>query len=161
MALLVTAGELIDVAVGIEKSGAAFYEYLVNTTRDLRAQVMYKYLADQEREHIKTFQMLRTDVGDYKSPMSSSDEYAGYLEALVKSAVFGSDMMARKMAEKTSSDSEAIDIAIRAEKDSILFYIAIRDLVRRSDVETIDKILKEEKSHLTQLSEFKKGPGKS
>jgi rubrerythrin len=161
MALLVTAAELIDVAVGIEKSGAAFYEYLVNTTRDLRAQVMYKYLADQEREHIKIFQMLRTDVGDYSSPMSSSDEYAEYLEALVKSAVFGNDMMARKMAEKASSDSEAIDIAIRAEKDSILFYVAIKDLVRRSDVETIEKIVREEKSHLTQLSEFKKGPGKA
>lgn len=157
MAMLVTGGELIDVAIGIERSGAAFYEYLVNTAGDLRAQVMYKYLADKEKEHLKTFQALRTDVGDYGSPMSSSDEYAAYLDALVKSAVFDNDMMARKMAAKASSDSEAIEIAIRAEKDSILFYAAIKDLVRRPDVEVIDKIVEEEKSHLTQLSEFRKG----
>jgi len=161
MALSVTSGELIDVAVGIERSGAAFYEYLVNTTRDVRAQVMYKYLADQERTHIKTFQALRTDVGDYRPPISSSDEYAAYLEALVKSAVFGNDMMARRMAEKTSSDSEAIEIAIRAEKDSILFYTSIKDLVRQPDLEVIDKIVEEERAHLTQLSEFRKGPART
>jgi len=161
MALLLTSGELIDVAVGIEKSGAAFYEYLVNTARDVRAQVMYKYLAEQERAHIKTFQKLRTDVGDYQPSMSFSDEYAAYLDALVKSAVFGSEMMARTMAEKTSSDLEAIGIAIRAEKDSILFYTSIKDLVRRNDIEVIDRIVQEERSHLVQLSMFKKTPGRT
>lgn len=155
--MLVTGGELIDIAVGIEQSGAAFYEYLVNTARDLRTQVMYKYLADQEKEHLKTFQALRKDVGDYGSPVPSSDDYAAYLDALVRSAVFENDMMARRMAAKASSDSEAIEIAIRAEKDSILFYTAIKDLIRRPDVQVLDTIVEEEKSHLTQLSEFRKG----
>lgn len=156
MAVLITGGELIDVAVRIEKSGAAFYEYMLNTTHNLRAQVMFKYLAENEREHIIVFQKLRSASSDYDSPISSSDEYAVYLDALVKSAVFGGEMAARTMAEKVSRESDAIDIAIRAEKDSILFYTAIKDLVRRPDAEVIDRIAQEERSHLTQLSEFKR-----
>ena len=155
--MLVKGGELIDIAVGIERSGAAFYEYLVNAARDLRAQVMYKYLADTEKDHLRTFQALRADVGDYGYPTPSSDEYAAYLDALVKSAVFTNDKAARTLAAKASSDSEAIEIAIRAEKDSILFYTAIKDLVRLPDIGVLDKIVDEERSHLTQLSEFKKG----
>lgn len=156
MAVLITGGELIDVAVGIERSGAAFYEYMLNTTRDLRAQVMFKYLAEMETQHISVFQKLRSASSDYDSPISSSDEYAVYLDALVKSAVFADEMAARRMAEKASGGSDAMDIAIRAEKDSILFHTAIRELVRRPDVEVIDRIAQEERSHLTQLSEFKR-----
>lgn len=156
MAVMVTGGELIDVAVGIEKSGATFYEYMLNTTHDLRAQVMFKYLAEMEREHVTVFQKLRSASSDYDSPISSSEEYAVYLDALVKSAVFSGEMAARKMAEKVTKESDAVDIAIRAEKDSILFYTAIKELVRRTDAEVIDRIAQEERAHLTQLSEFKR-----
>jgi rubrerythrin len=148
--------ELIGVAIGIERNGAAFYDSLANLTRDEMARGAYKYLADKEREHIEIFQNMLGSVGEYQPPETYTEEYDLYLKALVDSAVFSDDQVAREMAQKAGSDAEAIQIGLRAEKDSILFYSEMRDLVRRSDREVIDKIIEEERSHLRQLSDLKK-----
>ena len=88
-------------------------------------------------------------------PEIYTEEYALYLKALVDSAIFTNDQMAHEMAQKVASDTEAIQIAMGAEKDSILLYREMRAIVRRSDRELIDKIIEEERSHLRQLSELK------
>lgn len=59
------------------------------------------------------------------------------------------------MANKASSEAEALHIGIIAEKDSILFYSEMRNLVRESDRHIIDAIVGEEKAHLRQLSQLK------
>ena len=143
-------------AIGIERNGAAFYDSLVSSTEDAMARGAYENLADKEREHIQVFQNMLGSVGEYQPPETYTEEYALYLKALVDSAVFTDDQVARAMAQKVSSDAEAIQIALGAEKDSILFYSEMRDLVRSSDREVIDKIIAEEKFHLRHLSEFKK-----
>jgi rubrerythrin len=43
-----------------------------------------------------------------------------------------------------------------AEKDSILFYVEVRDMVRRSERKVVGEIIEEEKSRLRQLMEIKK-----
>jgi len=64
------------------------------------------------------------------------------------------------MAQKVNSEAEAIRIAVGAEKDSILFYSSLRELVRRSEREAVDKIIEEERSHLRQLSDLMKDVSK-
>jgi len=122
----------------------------------VRARDAYKYLADEEKRHIEIFQNILASPTDYRPPETYTEEYGLYLKALVDSAVFSDDQVARQMAQKVGSDAEAIQIALGAEKDSILFYSEMRDLVRSSDREVIDKIIAEEKSHLRHLSEFKR-----
>ena len=156
MGVFFTGRELIDIAIGIERSGAAFYDSLVNSIKDVRARGAYKCLADREREHIETFQNMLGSVGDYQPPETYTEEYALYLKALVDSAVFSNDQVARQTAQRVGSEAEAIQIACQAEKDSILFYSEMRDLVRQSDREAINKIIEEERSHLKQLSDLKK-----
>ena len=156
MGIFFSARELIDIAIGIERSGVSFYDSLVSSTKDVTAQGAYKYLADKEREHIEIFQNMLGSLSEYQPPEAYTEEYALYLKALVSSAVFTDDQVARQMAQKVGSDAEAIQIALGAEKDSILFYSAMRDLVRRSDREVVNKIIEEERSHLRQLSDLKK-----
>jgi rubrerythrin len=60
------------------------------------------------------------------------------------------------MATNVSSDIEAMELAIGAEKDSILFYYEMKDLMPQRAQPTVNKIIAEEKSHLRQLSELKK-----
>jgi rubrerythrin len=60
------------------------------------------------------------------------------------------------MATKVSSDIEAMELAIGAEKDSILFYYEMKDIMPQRAQPTVNKIIAEEKSHLRQLSELKK-----
>jgi rubrerythrin len=60
------------------------------------------------------------------------------------------------MATRAESDTEALELAIRAEKDSILFYYQMREIMPQRAQPTVNKIIAEEKSHLRQLSELKR-----
>lgn len=156
MGIFMSDRELIDIAVAIERNGAAFYDSLVKSTSDLTAKSAYQLLADQEREHIGIFQGMLGLADEYSFPETYTEEYDVYLKALVDSSVFTDDQVAREMAQKVSSDAEAIQIGIIAEKESILFYSEMRDLVRRSDRQVLTRIIGEERSHLRQLAELKK-----
>ena len=160
MGVFFSGRELIDIAIGIERNGVAFYDSLVSSTKDVMAQDAYKYLADEERKHIKIFQSMLGAVADYQPPENYTEEHALYLKALVDSKIFTNDKVVRQMAQRVASDAEAIQIALGAERDSILFYYEMRDLVRRSDREAINDIIEEEKSHLRQLSELKRSLSK-
>ena len=156
MGIFISGAQLAQIAVGIEKNGAAFYDSLAKSAADVTARDIYEHLASKEREHIEIFQNMLNIVGDYQSPETYTEEYDLYLKALVETTVFSDEQVARQMAEKVASQAEAIQIGIGAEKDSILFYSEMRELVRRSDREIMDKIIEEEKSHLRQLSNLKK-----
>ncbi len=157
MGIFFSGSELVNIAIGIERSGAAFYDALVKSARNEASRVIYEYLAVEEKKHIEIFQNMLGSLADYTPPEIYTEEYDRYLKALIDSAVFRDDQAAREMAQKVSSETEAIRIAISAEKDSILFYSNLRELVRRSDREAVDKIIEEERSHLRQLSDLMKG----
>ena len=153
-----SSNELIEVALGIERNGVVYYSSLAKSTTDPWLKDTYNHLADMERKHIEIFQNMLGSVGKYKPTYAgeTEEEYELYLKALIDSTVFTDDKVARQMAQKASSPAEAIQLALGAEKDSILFYSEMRDLVAEQDRPIIDKIIKEEKSHLRQLSSLKR-----
>ena len=155
MGLLVSGSELAKIAIGIERNGAAFYDSLAESTGDEKARDMYGELADKERMHIKIFEDMSSQLADYQPPEIYTEDYDLYMKALVDSSVFSNDQEAREMAQKVTSDSEALQIGINAEKDSILFYSEMRELVRQSDRDVINYIIDEERSHLKRLSDLK------
>ncbi|MDD5093149.1 MAG: ferritin family protein [Dehalococcoidia bacterium] len=154
MSILFSGSEIIDVAVGIENNGAAFYETLAKLDGEVAAQSVYKGLAAMERQHGQIFEGLRSVLGGYDPKASYAEEFDRYLKALVDSAIFRDDKTARQMAEKVTSDAAAIQIAIGAEKDSILFYSEMRRIVPKSTFKLLDRIINEERGHLRELSEL-------
>ncbi len=159
MGVLFSSREIIDIAIGIETNGLAFYTSLMKVEKDEVIRGAYKYLADAEEQHVKTFQGMLNTLGDFKPPEMYTEEYDIYLRNLVDSVVFTNDQVARKLAENARSSSEAMQIALGAEKDSILFYLEMRDLVRTHDRDLVSNIIEEEKSHLRRLMEIKRGLG--
>jgi len=153
-----TSSELIEIALGIERNGVAYYSSLGESATNASLQETYSHLADMEREHIKIFQKMLDSAGNYQLPYAgeAAEEYELYLKALVDSTVFTDDKVARQMAQKAANPAEAIQLALGAEKDSILFYSEMRDLVPKQDRPIIDKIINEEKSHVRQLSSLKR-----
>lgn len=160
MGLLLSGSELIKIAIGIENNGAAFYDSMAESTGNEKARDIYTELADKERMHIKIFQDMASQIVNYEPPETYTEEYEHYLKVLVDSSVFSNDEAAREMAQKVTGDIEALQIGINAEKDSILFYSEIRELVRQSDRDAINYIIEEERSHLKRLSELMKKLGK-
>lgn len=156
MSISFSGSELINIAIDIERRGIVFYDIMTKSTKNTVSRDVFQYLADMEREHIQTFQNMLTEADKYQVSESYGSEYTAYLRALVDSAVFTDDFVTSEMATKASSDIEAIELAISAEKDSILFYYEMKDIMPQRAQPTVDKIITEEKSHLRQLSELKK-----
>ncbi len=157
MSISWSGSELINIAIGIERSGITFYNIMVKSTENAAARDVFQYLADMEQRHMQMFQGMLGEADKYQVPGAYSEEYTAYLQALVDSAVFTGDFITSEMATQVDSDVEAVELAMSAEKDSLLFYYAMRDVIPERARPVVDKIIAEEKSHLSQLSELKKG----
>jgi len=156
MAVFFSGSELLEIAMGIERNGMAFYQALADKTGKGDVKDAYNYLAGEEKKHLDTFQGMSDSLGQAKPTETYTDEYMLYLKSLVDNTVFSSVTEAQQKAGKVVNESEALDIGIQAEKDSILFYSELQSLVRERDREVVINTLDEEKKHLRQLSELKR-----
>lgn len=156
MSISFSGSELINIAIGIERRGIAFYDIMAKSTENTETRELFQYLTDMEREHIRIFQDMLGEADKYQPSATYAGEHAAYLQTLVESAVFTDDLVTSEMATRAESDIEALELAISAEKDSILFYYEMKDIIPRRAQPTVNKIITEEKLHLRQLSELKK-----
>jgi len=155
MSILFAGSELIEIAINIERNGVAFYQALADRTQNKDAKAIYDYLASEEMKHLSTFQDILNALDQYQPPEDYAEEYMLYLKSLVDSSVFSNVTEAQQKAEKISSEIEALDTGIQAEKDSILFYTEMQNFVRQPDQKIVLNIIDEEKAHMRQLSQLK------
>ncbi|MCL0060762.1 ferritin family protein [Dehalococcoidia bacterium] len=156
MSISFSTSELINIAIDIERRGMAFYDVMSQSTENAEASDLFRHLGEMERQHVQIFQDMLGEAGKYQPSESDTEEYAAYLKALVDSAVFTDDLITSGMAANADSDIEALQLAIGAEKDAILFYYLMMDIMPPRTQPTVNKIIAEEKLHLRQLSEAKK-----
>jgi rubrerythrin len=156
MGIFFSGSELLEIAMGIERNGMAFYRALADKTGNRDVKDIYNHLAGEEKKHLDTFQGMSDSLGQTKPPETYTEEYMLYLKSLVDSAVFSNVTEAQQKASKVFNEIEALDTGIQAEKDSILFYTELQNLVRERDRKVVLNILAEEKKHLRQLSGLKR-----
>jgi len=155
MSISFSGSELINIAIGIEGRGIVFYDVMAKSTQNQAAREVFNYLADMERDHIETFKIMLESADKFQVSADESGQYTAYLRALVDSAVFSDDLVTSEMAAQAESDAAALELAIQAEKDSILFYYEMKEVMPQRAQATVDNIIAEEKAHLRQLSELK------
>lgn len=145
------ANEIFEIAEQLERNGAAFYRDAADSVDDSEVKKFLLEFADMEDEHEKTFINLRKGLtAAEKTPtvFDPADESALYLKALADTRVFF------KKEIDTSSIEEIFKSAITAEKDSIVFYLGMKDLVPESlGKERMDAIIKEEMGHIKVLGQ--------
>ena len=156
MSVSFSGSELIDIAIGIERRGIAFYDVMTRSSDNPAARDIFHRLVGMERQHIEIFQGMLTEAEKYRPSAAPTGEHADYLQTLVDNAVFADDLVTSETAFQADSDIKALELAIGAEKDSILFYYEMRDIMPQQAHPTINKVIAEEKSHLKQLSGLKK-----
>jgi rubrerythrin len=147
--------ELYDIAIAVERRGAAFYDTLARTCSSEETREAFVALAAMEHAHIQTFQRLAAEAPDTLGEGAEAEEYADYFKALVESAVFNDDLATSDLVTKVDTDRQAVEVGIEAEKDAILFYEQLRDIVSGDAGEAIAGIIAEEKAHLRQLAAIK------
>jgi rubrerythrin len=156
MSIVFSPGDLINIAIGIERSGITFYDIMARTTDSEMAKEIFEEFVEMERGHLNMFQDMLSMAGEDKPPEAPTPGYSGYLQALIDDAVFTNDAVMSETVTQADSDIKALEVGISAEKDSILFYQSIKDVMPRSTLSVLDRIISEEKSHLQQLTAIKK-----
>ena len=144
------ADEIFEMAEQIERNGASFYRKAAESIDDPAGKKLLLDFAAMEDEHEKTFAALRKDLSEKDKAATTFDpegEAALYLRALADVRVF----FEKKI--DTSSMEKILREAILAEKDSIVFYLGMKEMVAEKFGKTkINAIIKEEMAHIKLLS---------
>ena len=151
MSLRFSGNDLVEAAVQMERNGLKFYTAAADAVANDRAKDLLRQLADDEVQHLRTFEQLLRSVGLAQMHESYPGEYEDYLKAHVDMQVFTQARLQQLLAQKTMSERDALQFGIDSEKDAILYYTEMIRYVPSADQKTIEGIIGEERRHLTQL----------
>jgi len=148
------AAQALEMAVSIEKNGAAFYTSAAERTEDRELSELFAELAGREEAHRQVFEGMAERVEPASRPTESDvGDYASFLEVALDHAVFSGQDKALRMAEEADTRAEALRAAMGFEKDTMLFYYDLREMVAEKDREIISEVIQEEKKHLRRLAD--------
>jgi rubrerythrin len=154
-----SADEIFEMAVQIERNGAKFYRSSAGAVQEPSSRELLTSLAAMEDEHEKTFSSMRgelTETEKSKTTFDPEEEGYLYLKALADSRVFV-ERKVPNLDAKAKSDKEMLEeilkFAIGAEKESIVFYLGMKDAVpEKLGQSRLDGIIREEMGHIRLLS---------
>jgi len=150
------ADEIFEIAERIEKNGARFYRKAAENTNDEKARKMLLELADMEDDHEKTFSEMRKDLQSSDRTPSRFDpdnETAAYLQAFADGHIFDVNSDPCEMLTGSESIVEVLKMAIGMEKDSVVFYLEMKEMVPPgAGQEKIQHIIGEERKHIGVLA---------
>jgi len=160
MSLTFNAGEILQMAVQIEKNGRKFYKKAAGiVTRPKTSQFLLD-LAEMEAKHEQLFTDMKSKLADSENQTNIFDpdnEAVLYLQAMADGHVFDPRLDISEKLSGQESLEQIFTMAIQAEKDSIVFYIGLKDYVGdKEGKEKVEKVIEEEKGHIVVLNQHLK-----
>ncbi len=154
MAISFSVDEIFEMAEQIERNAAKFYREAAQKASDKAIQKMFTDLVAMEDGHLRIFQEMRKQLGpEEKKPMTfdPDDEAALYLQTMADShGTEGRKDLTTKLTGKETT-REIFEIAVKAERNSIVFYTGLKGLVSAAAKGKVDAIITEELGHLAVL----------
>ena len=155
MSITFNADEVFEMAEEIERNGAKFYRETANKVSDADVKKMLQELATMEDGHEKTFAQMRTELSGQEKESATFDpdnEVAQYLQTLADFHGTEGKVSPTEMLTGQESMAEILKIALQAEKNSIAFYVGIKDLVpNKAGKDKIQAIIIEEMAHVSTI----------
>ncbi len=105
----------------------------------------------EETQHRKTYAKMLSKLEKHQKVEDYPEEYYAYLRVYVEKVIFSPERLEEEM-DRIKDKKSAIDFAIRAELETILYYEEMKKLVREEDQEKKKKIIREEQKHFLELS---------
>ncbi len=146
-----SGSEIVEVAIQIERNGLSFYRSLASSMAQKDLKDLFNHLADEEEKHIESFQSFYESLKEYRPSIPDEEEYYDYVNMLAQMNVFTKKEGIGELLEKIKEKKGALDMAIGFEKDSILFFEEIKELVRGSHKKAVEELIRQEKGHLRRL----------
>lgn len=156
MAYNFNADEVFSIAEQIEVNGGKFYRQAAQVVSNEGTRKTLQDLAAMEDEHEVFFGGLRAELEAAEGQPLTFDpegEAETYLKAFADGHVFESDKDSTWKFTGDEKPEDVLRIAIRFEKDAIVYFLGLKDLVSEQlGKSKIDALIKEEQSHIVILT---------
>jgi len=149
------ADEIFEMAEEIERRGAAFYREAAAKAKDAPTQKFLSGLAAMEDGHLIIFQGMRKDLSAADKAVAAFDPYneaTMYLQVMADAKGFEGKISPSLRLSGKETLSDVLNIAINAERNSVVFYVGLKTLVHTEQGRRqIEKIIGEEMGHIATL----------
>ncbi len=147
--------DVLEVAVRIERKGLELYKRLYDTLQSPEAKGAFAVLAAEEERHAGTFRTMLGKIADYTPRYDYPGEYGMFLNEYAASIL---EKAEKSYAQLDPADfNAALDMGIMLEKETILFYLEIKEEgFGKENAEVLQQIINEERSHWKKLLALKK-----
>jgi rubrerythrin len=156
MATIFSGSEIVRMGIQIEENGKAFYETLANQTKTDKAQELYRFLSAEEQKHIVVFQNILDKLDNSEPAEAYPGEYLEYMKVLADEYVFTQKDKGKHLAKQIKTDKDAVELGIKFEKDSILFYEGMKKSIPQTHHKVVNELILQETSHFRQLADLKR-----
>ena len=153
MSIQYSAPEVMEMAVQTEKGGKAFYEAVAAQTRDEQLKSLFRFLAHEESKHIAVFEDIARSVkvSPAEEPYNWED-VVPYLRSVTESRYFLGPDKALSLAQESRDSATALGHALAFEKETLVFYVQLRDMVSEHNRRVVDRLITEESAHVRKLA---------
>jgi len=155
MSIAFNADEVFEMAEQIELNGAKFYREAAANAANREVKEMFLNMASMEDGHLRTFKEMRKDLSEQEKAETVYDPYGEaslYLQALADSKGFEGMISPTQKLTGKESTREVLEIAIGAEKNSVLYYVGLKDAVPvGAGRDKVEAIIREEVRHIADL----------
>jgi len=156
MAIAFNADEIFEMAQRIETNGAAFYRKAAGMFPGKPAEKLLQDLAAMEDAHYEVFKEMRSHLGNNEAKSTTYDpegQAALYLQAFADGHIFDTQTAPADRLTGAETLADILQTAIGLEKDSVVFYTGLRQLVpAKLGKDRINAIIEEEMRHITTLN---------
>lgn len=156
MSFQFNADEIFEMAEQIERNGARFYRKAARMVEGEKITKLLLDLAVWEDGHEKVFAALREGLTASERQPTTFDpdhESSLYLRAMADGHVFDVQLDPADLLTGKETGAEILKLALGQEKDSIVFYLGLKEMIAESgSKEKIDKIIAEEMRHIGFLN---------
>lgn len=147
--------EILDFAIHMEQKGYEFYTESAKKFNDLKLTQLFHLLAEQELNHERIFKKMKEKTGPLKSTAFDDKVEETQMKDHLGEFLFGKKKSLKEKAKTLQTIEEAVQLALSIEKDSVVFYTALKNYVDKEYETVIEKVIHEEVSHVLRLQEFK------
>jgi len=145
-------GEIVDMAIQIEKNGEDYYREALKKTSDPSLESLLLFLADQEHQHAQWFEEFKERV-----KVSTEADEVAEIDGEMLQRLVGGQRFSLNDVDVTELDDvkRLLEVAIELENDTILFYQMLQAFVDDPDtLAGLNEIIAEENRHIEMLSEY-------
>ena len=144
--------QALQAAIQMEQLGKDFYDALAGASADPQVRDLCRRLAEEENNHARIFQRIRSDLARKGRTVLLADEQVAQTRQALMEDVMPEGDAIRQVAARGDAN-EMLAMAIQMEKDAIRYYNALpRALAETAEVQAV---IREEQTHLRLLAGFR------